>query len=238
MKNGLLFFTFLFLSISSFSQSFVIHDIQGNNATSTTQYFSGVQATDLEAKFYVINISASPKTVKAYRTEISIIPGTQNAITFDLINYAPNIDTSALSSTVQPGDSVYFEGDYFTNGFNGLSTIQYCFFDVQNTSDQSCLTVNFESTLNGVQEISSANISLPFYPQPASQTTHCFIPDNNGNEMWIAIMDCSGKVTTPSYSINGNDLSINISDYAEGIYFVEIICSNGKRATGKIQIVH
>lgn len=238
MKTLFLSILLSICSIQSKAQSFEIHDLQGNNVTGSSQFITGDACSSLACSYYVINTSSVAKTIKAYRNEISLVSGSDNAITFDLNMYVPTIDTSVMSSTVQPGDSVFFQGDYFPNCNIGNSIIQYCFFDVNAPADLSCVGVTFSGVVVGISETNTLQInSISAFPNPSDAIVHFDFPFVLNDQTQVVLTDISGRNIQFVFS-DLNYSEINFSNYPNGFYLLSVWSSDGSRAIGKIQILH
>lgn len=240
MKHLVFVLTLFFFFFRGEAQSFVIHDQQGNNVTSLNAYVNDDACAISSAVYYVINASASAKTVKVYRTHISLVAGTYDAMIYDLIGYAPSIDTSVQSVTIQSGDSVYFEPNYFANCIIGTSIIRYCFFDVNNPSDQSCYTSYFSGVVIGVSEVQKEiNFPVHVFPVPSNGLVYCQFPFSVELKSSYVISDFQGKqIEAPLIKSTADFIELNFEGLADGIYFIRGINAEGNDCFGKIQIVH
>jgi hypothetical protein len=229
MKTTFLVCSILFAGILSAQVSFEIHNTTGANVTGTTQYLTGQAGNTISYPGYLVNRTALAKNVKMARIEITIIAGSDNAITFDQLNYPPFADTS-LNVNIPAGDSVFFQGDYFPNGFNGSTVIQYCFFDPGNTWDEVCFTVDFFGNAMGVAEGSTALLQLDIYPSPAQNKITVGLPDG-AKHISIRVMDYCGRTVISMNDVEGDRAEIDISGLSDGSYTVIVtgdLCGVGK----------
>jgi len=237
MKRITLLLSLLFISSLSRAQSFVIYDYFGNNITgSTTLYSSGQPMQMLSVGYYLVNVSATTKPVRVHRTFISMVPGALAPFTFGQNMYSPSVSTS-MTNMMQPGDSIWFQGNYYADSA-GTSVIQYCFYDPTDTTDISCITVNFDA-FTGVHEWNASSASVSFFPSPASVAVHCTLPFNTtGKNCTLEICDLSGKKISAPVISNANEASIRVSELPDGIYFVRLQTSPGEICTGKFLVAH
>ncbi len=84
----------------------------------------------------------------------------------------------------------------------------------------------------GTTSFASNNVLL--FPNPANNSIQISLQNTAETMDSISITDISGKNIRNLKSIQSNQLTIDVSELAKGIYFVEIITQNGLKQTKKI----
>ena len=123
-----------------------------------------------------------------------------------------------------------FSGYYVPAQIAGVSVVEYCFYDENNPSDETCITVTYEiSSATGVNDI---DIISQFYPNPAKESIYFeYYLDKSAN---LVIMDILGNQIKQVQILDDGKQKVNISDLSKGIYFGSIISDNKIKSTQKI----
>ena len=124
-----------------------------------------------------------------------------------------------------------FSGYYDPAQTPGITTVEYCFYDEINPSDNSCLIITYDvgvaSSLNEINKVIS-----DFYPNPAQEMLYVDYYLNKTAE--LIVMDVLGnQVNEIKLSARGVR-QIDVSDFAKGIYFGNLIVNNEVVTTKKI----
>ena len=93
--------------------------------------------------------------------------------------------------------------------------------------------INIKSTPNSVEEV---NINHIIYPNPTNSNINIEITSGKFTDMELYVSNSIGQ-TVYSESINSNReriISINLNDFSEGIYFINLITTSGELLTKKI----
>ena len=92
-----------------------------------------------------------------------------------------------------------------------------------------------------IVESELSNLEFSLYPNPSSDRVFLSLAGLNSDNLIVTITDIYGKVhyinnynTTYNMEFDG---SVNVSDFANGVYFVEVI-SGEKRMTKRVVISH
>jgi hypothetical protein len=82
----------------------------------------------------------------------------------------------------------------------------------------------------GFSEASSLNADFSVFPNPANNQIHVEAEFNKTQDVTIALLDLSGKVLQSALKKNISNLSedFSISDFASGIYILEVTTQQGK----------
>lgn len=153
---------------------------------------------------------------------------------------AANYDTLDLNSfqiTLAPGDSVpLWSNTYF------FRTIHYAAGDniivvwpVTSSSsaaiDSFFTQVHFTPSV-GIDELNKTGVRI--FPNPVSQYLHLNY-DNENNVEQVRIYDLAGREI---YSVDKAVRTINLSEFDNGLYFLEIIHKDGRRLAQKILVTN
>ncbi|TVQ09905.1 MAG: T9SS C-terminal target domain-containing protein, partial [Bacteroidetes bacterium] len=100
------------------------------------------------------------------------------------------------------------------------------------------LVANFDYG-TAISELNS-NTKFIVYPNPANELIHIIFDkyDLNSDNVEIVLYDLSGKTyRIDNFSIDQNKMSLNVSDRAPGIYFIQMIINGEKVETAKVKIM-
>jgi N-acetylneuraminic acid mutarotase len=90
--------------------------------------------------------------------------------------------------------------------------------------------------LAGINEMSDAN-AVSVFPNPASDILKIALTNSNEKINELKIYDQLGLLVYDQEEISPNDISVNVSEFAEGIYFVSLTFSDGEIENRKISVV-
>ncbi len=195
--------------------------------------------------FYVVNTTSNPMTVNVRRVVISAVTGTENEICWAGTCYGPGVNQSPNTETIGAHDTATlgneFNGDYLPQGNVGTTVVHYIFFDVNNPTDTSGITVRYDATLTGVASI--ANNAIKFsapYPNPANT----FVTLNYGFtssvqaanlKIFNLLGDC---IQTIALDASKNKVGINVQAMPSGIYVCEVEASGCQPVYQKMIVSH
>jgi hypothetical protein len=90
-----------------------------------------------------------------------------------------------------------------------------------------------------VEEQASAVTELITFPNPAGESTTILLPSSwSGQSVSVQLADALGKTYDPSATHNGDQLQIDLTGFANGIYFVTVVSENGLHARTRISVQH
>ena len=87
---------------------------------------------------------------------------------------------------------------------------------------------------SAVQKLSVVS-KLGIYPNPASQLVHIQTVETENEVSQIRICDVSGKTVLQKTGL-GNNMSLDVSNFQSGIYFLEVVYQNKHKYTGKLLV--
>lgn len=240
MKTKLLLAAALLFATSiAFSQNLVLShegDVYEPNAEVSVE---GPVTQEIVIELDVTNTGSATIDVLCQRYHIELVPGSMSALCWGGLCYPPNVGLSGFSTTIEPGQTVSndFSGHYYPNGNTGMSTIAYTFFDLNNPNDSVMITVLFDGLTVGVEE-SSMYSKMKAFPNPANDfLTINLDTDVMKEDMAFELIDVNGSVVRET-ATSQNEVKINTSDLAEGIYFYRAMVNNKVVASEKIIIKH
>jgi hypothetical protein len=229
MKKFALLLTMAFISSLAFGQSLVLNK--------HSDQLSGLPTDELVSTVTVTNVTGSPIDVKVRRIAISTVAGSDNWFCWDLC-YDPIVNMSNGSKTIAAnnGTNTDFTGHINNNGAEGVSVIKYCFYNVANQADSTCMEVTYNATLTGVADASAIKISNP-YPNPANDNVTFNYSLPNANKAAVKIYNMLGAlVKTSTITDPTGKLTINTSDLRSGLYLYDLQVNGRSMKTGKFTV--
>ncbi len=234
MKN---IYLFILLIGSSFVSTLAIGQSDLEAIDPQTIVIGTTEDLLLTNGFDIRNNSDGVINVKVRRFILEEVPGTYNYFCWEQC-YTPAVSISPTSIPIGAGQSVSnFYADYQPYGNVGTTIVEYCFYDENDFSNQTCVTIEFQvSTASSVEDASVGKIGLP-QPNPSSTGIVSFQyelnqPLNSGN---ITIYNLIGQEVKKHNLVSQEGLAtINIGDLNAGLYMYSFI-NDGKRiSTGKL----
>jgi hypothetical protein len=168
MKNSLLIISFIFFSITGFSQF-----IEFNNEVNTVLGTSTNTGEIISAHWDVINISGSERDIRCRREIIQNVAGAEHQFCWGEIcgPWATGNELSTEIVNLADGDTSFsFYCKYRHNGNPGQSIARFCWFDAGDNSNYFCYEVNFcvdQACIVGVDELEN-KAQLAILGNPAS----------------------------------------------------------------------
>lgn len=167
------------------------------------------------------------------------VPGTSNSFCFGVFCYGPMTNVSTFPVTLASGviDKSFY-ADYYPDGHGGLSSITYEFFDNVSFGVPvvAKATIEFHISASGVDD--NKLVFKGPYPNPASQnaTFEYNLPANYTNSQLVIRNMLGVEVDNFTFENRSGKKSIDVSNYASGIYFYTISV-DGKTIQSKKMIV-
>lgn len=199
---------------------------------------SGLLAVDtLDVK----NISNAVMDVMCVKEVIEEIDGTVNVFCWGSQCYPPNVDTSGTATTIEAQAVSYeFSGEYSPYGLAGITKVKYTFYDVSNPDDNVAVIINYDAfDPNSVFENAELYKLSKAYPNPANNTVSVDYDLRDIPNARIAFFNLLGsKVSEIELSKSIGTLTINTTDFTEGIYFYSLLIENKASQTQKLIVRH
>lgn len=202
-----------------------------------------------EVAVSVENTASDTLNIRVSSEVMSIINGTDYRFCWGPLCYNwttddfTSSDSEALMPALAPGEvNSTFYTDYRHDGIEGLTTIEYCWFDNDNTADEICATLNWCvgddcSTILGIDEHAKGAISA-MSPNPVTETgKFTFELYNQPNTSEIVIYNLIGEeVQRMNLESKVGFVLINASDFESGLYFYSLVVDGQVAATQKVLI--
>ena len=235
MKRIIVIFSVLFCFNLGNAQSLVI--------TGDT-YFTGIPIDQITHHLDVKNTANKGITVvcqKTYLSSPATLPTWAGASYCFAGNCYSSSSTSPSSTALLGAGQTFsyanndleaFSGYYTPGSVEGITVVEYCFSDQNNTSDKSCITITYEiSNATAIDEVTKIS---EFYPNPSKDIIHFDYELNTSSN--LVIMDILGHEITKIELDNKGTKRINTSNFSKGIYFGKVIANNKLVAIKKIII--
>lgn len=242
MKKFTLLIAFTAFTIGLYAQSLSLTFPYGINRNGDTITFS----TDINtpiisgANIYVHNNGASDVSVICRKEVVDTIQGTTNSFCWSQC-YPDNIYTSSSSMYIAIGDSTDnggFSGEYNPHGNAGDTYMRYVFYENHNEPNNTSIIVKYHVEPASVSNYTQNPYKLNVSPNPASNQINIDYAFNSSNNTIVIKNLIGGTVYTSNPLNSSGKLSINTTDYTDGIYFATFLSNNVPQSTKKLIIKH
>ena len=178
------------------------------------------------------NTSNNTITVQCQKTNLTVPLGGESFYCFAGNCYSASSTNPSTSADLLPGQQISFSnsdtdahsGYYDAYGASGIAEVQYCFYDVNNSSNQTCLTITYDcSGITGINSFTEPAEISDFYPNPANGLTHFTF---NGTKAQLKIIDILGNEITVLQLEEPGVKKIDLTDMSKGIYFGKLVINN------------
>ncbi len=242
MKKVILFIFFTITIYSyGYSQSLALADSAGPVANNSTITRNGhPNDSEITSYMFVKNTTSATISVKVKKVVMDTIPGSTNSFCWGLC-FPPSVYVSPtpLNINSHATDSTDFAGHYTPQGFEGVSTIRYVFFNQANTSDSVCVNISYSAYPLGVFNQTAKDILSGVYPNPANNKVNFEYSLNTSEAGFIIIRNLLGTVVKSSNISNEETrLSVYTGDLPEGIYFYSMDVNGKSLITRKLIVKH
>jgi hypothetical protein len=232
MIKKILFIITIFFAGTIYSQSIQFMDHNDIDIGGTNHYEYGSAASLADTKFHIKNISGSSLTYTCEVTEISNPKATDMQVCYgtNCFTAAAGISTprnNAGSNTIGPSaiDSTFKVAPFtFIWAPGDSSTWRINVYNVAIPSDSVSVVVTYKINPVSINELTSDDVTLNVYPNPASNNLTIDYNINGKNENGrIDVYDVLGqKVMTHSLTKNQDKLNIDLNNLNSGVYFYSI----------------
>lgn len=242
----LILFILIGLTTVAKSQSMLISNI----ATSTTLSPNAVMGVTVAANnsisnyFDIKNTSSTTTTLTLKRYDVTLNSGALAYFAFAGIGYPAQIDSAAFNLVLPSGQwaSQQFSSDILTAYLDegstaGYSSVRYSLININQPSDSTQFTINYNSQPLGLNTNSGNQNSIQFFPNPVNAqnktiTLQIKAGENHSIKLFNAngmlLMEKEPEVAEEKILINLSNLNLNA-----GIYLLQVI-SNGKTKCAKL----
>jgi hypothetical protein len=231
-------------SAFAFGQSAVfIDEVTHANINGTTMNIVMPTNSTHTAEILVTNTSSSAISYKIRRTIQTMDAADQTQFCWGGLCYGFTTNTSSMSLTINPGDTI----DFVENGFHAIfnagpavvnRSVYYKIYDASNFSDSSVVTIMYNGVA-GINDVVKAdgNISNA-YPNPASSmVTMKYDMNEFAGKGKIVFTDMLGKkVKEVELTDKQGTAKISVAEFNAGIYFYSFIIDDKSIATKKLVV--
>ncbi len=100
-------------------------------------------------------------------------------------------------------------------------------YTVKVTNNFGCVSTSAVFTITGISDVYIQN-KLSIYPNPTSNITQIILPVELQSNAKVNMIDIHGRIVQAAYTrISDKSLSLDLSNYAQGIYIIELCQGNG-----------
>ena len=194
--------------------------------------FTGDLVTQISNHLDIKNTSASTITVECQKTNLTLPLGAASFYCFAGNCYSSSSTNPSSSAVLAPGQQISFansdtdahSGYYDAYGASGVAEVQYCFYDVNNPTDQTCVIITYDcTTTTGINDFNELSEISDFYPNPANGLTHFTF---NGTKAQLKIIDILGNEVKVLQLEEPGIKKIDLTDMSKGIYFGKLVINN------------
>ena len=207
--------------------------------------YGGVDETDITALWDVINTSSETVSFRARRSVIDEVPGSDNRFCWGPICYEPTDNMSfeeEVFLVILEPDSISstFKGYYNANGNAGCTVVTYCFFDLEDTSDEICHTVTFAADC--VVDVEEEEISEEqlgqIGPNPLEGVgTFTYSLNDIDVDSKIVFYNMVGEQVKEVSLTNPHGMVVvNSADFTNGVYFYSLVSKGQIVSTKKLVV--
>jgi hypothetical protein len=162
--------------------------------------FAGDPNIQIDHHLVVKNTSANPITVKCQKTNLTLPTGAESYYCFAGNCYPATTTTSNSSAIIAAGQEISFNNFpadvdahsayYDAFGASGIAEVQYCFYDVNDISDETCVIITYETNTTAIDDYKPLTKLGDFYPNPANDIVYFTF---NGNSATLKLIDILGN---------------------------------------------
>ena len=193
--------------------------------------FTGDLVTQIVNHLDVKNTSANTITVECQKTNITLPSGAASFYCFAGNCYSASSTSASSSATLLPGqqfsysnsDADAHSGYYDAYGASGIAEVEYCFYDVNNPTDETCVIITYDCTATGLHDSKELSEISEFYPNPANGVTSFTF---NGTKAKLKIIDILGNEVKVLQLEQSGIKEIDLTDMSKGIYFGKLVINN------------
>ena len=227
MKKNLLFILVIAQIGFAAAQSIVI--------TGDTM-FTGDPNIQIEHHLDVKNVSGDSISVICQKTNITLPLGMPawagSSYCFAGTCYPTSATNPSSAATIDAGQAISYDnsdldahsGYLNAGGVAGIATVKYCFYDENNPTDETCVTITYDcSETTSINETAAFNEVGDFYPNPASEMVYF---NFKGSLATLKLIDILGnEVKSIELSEEGIQ-KLDLTDMTKGIYFGNLLVND------------
>lgn len=232
----------LSMAFTAYSQSLKLSTTRGDITNGDTIVMTSM---DNDASFVLslsfTNLTNSTVDVMVRKTELSIVPGSENYFCDWITCNQPSTftSTSPLSLAASATNNM-FTGDYLSHNNAGRSYVMYTFYNNNNPTDTVAVVAGYYTGSGvGIDPTANTTTISKAYPNPAKDYFQLDYNFDNANNASVEILNVVGSVVR-SQSIQGlnGTAKIDISELNNGVYFYNVVVDGRKVASKKLVVQH
>ena len=193
--------------------------------------FTGNLVDQIAHHVDIKNTSASIITVECQKTNLALPSGAASFYCFAGNCYSSTSTNPSTLVDLLPGQQISFansdadahSGYYDAYGASGIAEVQYCFYDVNNPADETCVTITYDCSTTGINDFNVPSEISDFYPNPANGLTHFTF---KGAKAQLKIIDILGNEIKVLQLEEPGVKKIDLTDMSKGIYFGKLVINN------------
>lgn len=240
MKKFILLSISLIITLTVFSQSFLILNASKEDVSNDSFHVSGEINTTIKAQLYIVNNTGDALFFKVAKVETNVLGGTENTFCFNNQCYPPDAHETIGALSLLAGDTSAadaFYGQYTPNDIVGTSIITYYIINANDSTDYTTVEVTYlAEDLTFVPHLfQEAHLSNP-YPNPATtQTKFNYNFPFNFNNAKLQIRNVIGATVKEAViTDNKGEIVIELDDLNDGIYIYTLVIDNRILLTRKL----
>lgn len=200
---------------------------------------------ELEAAWGVRNISEETLSWRCRREIVSNVAGATNYFCWGVC-FMENTDVSpaGIAVSIDGGEiNNSFYAHYKPNNNVGMSTIRYCFFNLDDNTEELCYTVNFcvdAECLVGVEEAQQTVSAASVRPNPVSDFGAISYNINQAfTQASLTIFNSMGQMVKQENLQMQNGLVLfDAQEFANGVYYYSVTVDGKSSEMQKLVVQH
>jgi len=240
---------FLF-SVFALQAQLVVKDIDEGVISNDTITIHGTPDQDfLKVIMHLSNTGETNLHIAVRKVEVSIVEGMSNNFCWNSFCYSNNVydigDINADPIVLEPGNTTT-DDDFYTelwpDGKEGLSTVIYEFYDVNDVFETVSVTVNFKvSTATSIfsRQISKNSLGEAS-PNPAREFTNIpFEVPADAKNTQLVVRNLLGNIVYQQFlDVANQKIRIDTSGLSSGIYIYSLTVDNQTIASKRLMVTH
>ncbi|MDR1345397.1 MAG: T9SS type A sorting domain-containing protein [Bacteroidales bacterium] len=242
MKKILYFLAFMGMTSLLFAQSVTLtYNGDPLNANDTIFVPVGRLNTEYVAGFVMHNTTSDTINLRAAKEAIDLVSGATVSICM-MICADPEVDTTDSENVFPLGGGATSPADVFTlhyspNGHSGNSLIRVTLFNATDMSDNVIFYVIFGTEVSIATTKTTANNNIAAYPNPATDKVTIKYSLSKDMPARLVLKNLMGQTLyTAPLSAGSDKVSIDVSQYASGIYFYSLLIGERVVSTKKLLV--
>ena len=243
MKRALYFLAFMGMCSLLSAQSLTLTH-EGNPVGNNDTINISISASNLnelnETYLIITNVTDDVVSLKVAKHAISLLANAEVEICLPPSCYPAEVDTTVIPFPLV-GESSCGDRDfsihYNPKGSQGISLIYFTVFNVDNPNDNTHFYIKYTSGTVGISDNKTTANNITAYPNPAADKVTIKYSLSKNAPAKLVVKNLMG-VTLYSTPLNaGSDkVSIDVSQYASGIYFYSLLVDEQVVSTKKLLV--